>query len=92
MKPSSLPKEVTKIGDSMPSMTKRHKSITCPSGAIPIRRTSKRDLIAAKALLYQYRRNTFPSTSKSPGYHVSLRLHTYDLSYSIYNIFTYNYT
>ncbi|RVW90589.1 hypothetical protein CK203_038804 [Vitis vinifera] len=38
----------------------------------PIRRTSKRDLIAAKALLYQYRRNTFPSTSKSPGYHFAI--------------------
>ncbi|KAL6321016.1 hypothetical protein AAG906_011991 [Vitis piasezkii] len=84
MKPSSLPKEVTKIGDSMPSMTKRHKSITCPRGAIPIQRTSKRDLIAAKALLYQYRRNTFPSTSKSPGYHFAIAKTVQDSSQQYY--------
>ncbi|XVF10577.1 hypothetical protein REPUB_Repub07fG0194600 [Reevesia pubescens] len=42
----------------------------CPSGTVPIKRTSKEDLIRAKMFM----KSIQPTTAASPGYHNALRL------------------
>ncbi|KAJ9679073.1 hypothetical protein PVL29_021105 [Vitis rotundifolia] len=74
MKPSSLPKEIPNIRDSIlqPPMPKTQEK--CPEGTVLIRRTRKEDLVAAKAVSNHYRANAnaHPSTSKYFGFHFQL--------------------
>ncbi|KAF5194432.1 hypothetical protein FRX31_015981 [Thalictrum thalictroides] len=77
MRPSSVPK---KVDNGTLSTTKtRHFNFTlampnpmnCPLGTVPIRRTSKADLIRAKSFTETFAAKIHPQTVLTPGRHVS---------------------
>ena len=86
MRPSSLPKEIPNIRDSIPQHPMPKTLEKCPEGTVLIRRTRKEDLVAAKAVSNHYRANAnanaHPSTSKYFGFHVSLSI------FSTHDIYT----
>lgn len=86
MRPSSLPKEIPNIRDSILQLPMPKTQEKCPEGTVLIRRTRKEDLVAAKAVSNHYRANAnanaHPSTSKYFGFHVSLSI------FSTHDIYT----
>ena len=65
MEPSSLPKGMKPASD-LPIEPVKFETVQCPHGTVPVRRTRKKDLIAAKTLSTSY-----GAPSNEGGYHVS---------------------
>ncbi|WJZ82349.1 hypothetical protein VitviT2T_002115 [Vitis vinifera] len=65
MEPSSLPKGMKPASD-LPIEPVKFETVQCPHGTVPVRRTRKKDLIAAKTLSTSY-----GAPSNEGGYHFS---------------------
>ncbi|KAL3738114.1 hypothetical protein ACJRO7_019619 [Eucalyptus globulus] len=74
MRPSSRPKRSTNLERSSASGVKSAsiKRLDCPIGTVPIRRTSKEELIAAKMQAKVLALNADPNTQESPGNHFAV--------------------
>lgn len=78
MKPKTIPKGLKDEASTADSFSKyMPNNISCPQGSVPIRRTTKEELIIAKylkSLGNNYPTDShysFTSTIDRPGYHVS---------------------
>lgn len=73
MRPSFRPKrrtdQETSPASGIKSTTIKH--LDCPTGTVPIRRTSKEELIAAKMQAKVCARHPDPNTAEEHGLHVS---------------------
>lgn len=71
LQPSALPQGLIETDENIVT-TLELEQIECPTRTVPIRRTRKEDLVAAKSLFRLYSAHARqPNSSEVEGYHVS---------------------
>ena len=73
MSPSSRPTMINK--NKKHEKKEEIKGLGCPTGTVPIRRTTKKDLIQSKLFTKAYSSRITPQTIEKPGLHVSFSYH-----------------